>query len=142
MRVLAGGTLYHRDRLETTVGILWETELCHTRMEELTRPDFRHHHIASTSLNVHLFEHRVPLTLHKNMSKMVDSLDKVLEKATGRIDSLVGKVEAIKKQKRGSGRGGILEVNNKLTNLLPLDPIDCHPHIKVFSRSSRGTVEL
>ena len=92
VRVSAGGALDHGDKLEATVDILWATGLCHTRMHELTLAEFRHHHIVSTSLNIHLFEHRVPLTVHKKLLKRVEALEKV-------VNSFPSKLEATRKQK-------------------------------------------
>ena len=69
VRVSASGALDHGDKLETTVDILWGTGLCHTRMPDLAQSEFKHHHIMSTSLNIQLFEHRVPLTVYKKAKK-------------------------------------------------------------------------
>ena len=92
VRVSAGGVLDHGDKLEVTVDILWATELCHTKMHELTLAEFRHHHIVSTSLNIHLFEHRVPLTVRKKVLKRVEALENV-------ANSFLIKSEAARKQK-------------------------------------------
>ena len=92
VRVSAGEALDHSDKLEATVDILWVTGLCHTRMHELTLAEFRHHHIVSTSLNIHLFEHRVPLTVHKKLLKRVEALEKS-------VNSFPSKLEAARKQK-------------------------------------------
>ena len=51
--VSAMGALDHGGILETKVDILWVTGLFHTKMTELAKAEFRHHHVVSSSLNIH-----------------------------------------------------------------------------------------
>ena len=100
MQVSAGGVLDHGNKLEATVDILWATWLCYTRIQELTMAKFRQHHVVLISLNIHLFEHCVPLTVHKKVVKRVEVLEKALVSATSTINSLVSKVEAVARKQK------------------------------------------
>ena len=60
--MLVSGALDHGDMLETTADIIWAKDICYIKMEELDQAEFKH--IVSTSLNIHLFEVNVPLSVH------------------------------------------------------------------------------
>ena len=67
-------------------------------MEELTQDDVSHQHIVLMSLHIHLFKHRVPLSLSKKAIKRMENMENSLKEVASRIDSLLRKVEVVAKR--------------------------------------------
>ena len=61
--------------------------------------DFRNHHIVSTALNIHFFEHRVPTAVYEKTKKKVNDLEAKCLSLEKRLDSVVGTVAGLKKKR-------------------------------------------
>ena len=55
--------------------VIWATGRCNMRIQELTQDGSRHHVMMSSALNHHLFNHRVPLTVHETAVKQIATLE-------------------------------------------------------------------
>ena len=98
VRSPAAEALSQYDRIETATDILWATGQSHVRMQELILADFRHHQVVATALNVHLFEHRVPMTIHAKMDTRVRALENTKGKDV--ISSLQAKLTAVEAENK------------------------------------------
>ena len=85
------------------------------RMQELTQDGFRHHGVMSSALNHHLFNHRVPLTVHEAAVKRISTLEAQVKTTASENHSLLNKFKELEKKvaamghkvgnKRGNGGG-------------------------------------
>ena len=100
VRVFGEDALDADDKHEATVDVLWATGLCQMRMAEMKAADFRNHHVVSTALNIHLFEHRVPYSVFDRVKAKADALESKVESLEKRLDSVIGTVATLKKAKK------------------------------------------
>ena len=63
--------------------------MCRAMMQCLMLAEFRHRLIVSILLNIYLFEHHVPLAVHKKVVKRVDTLEKKVDSLIIKVDGLV-----------------------------------------------------
>ena len=79
------------------------------RMLELTNDGFRHHGVMSSALNHHLFNHRVPLTVHEAALRRITALEGSIKSTTSESHSLSNKFKDLEKKVAAMGQ----RVNNR-----------------------------
>ena len=60
-------------------------------MKELMEVGFRHHGVMSSALNHHLFNHRVPLSVHETAVKRIAAVEVQVKLMTSENHGLVNK---------------------------------------------------
>ena len=105
----------HNNKVDQLAEVIWATGQCNMRMQELTQDGFRHHGVMSSALNHHLFNHRVPLTVHEAAVKRISTLEVQVKTTASENHSLLNKFKELEKKvaamghkvgnKRGNGGG-------------------------------------
>ena len=116
VRSPAAEALSQMERVETTTDILWASARCHKRMQELILADFRHHPVVATALNVHLFEHRVPLSIHSKLVARVIKLESEGGKSGSATDKLQAKLTKLEAENR-TMKSGLDSLRSQLAEL-------------------------
>ena len=112
VRMGAASAKSHTNRIDQMAEVIWATGQCNMRMLELINDGFRHHGVMSSALNHHLFNHRVPLTVHEAALKRISALESSIKSTTSENHSLVNKFKDLEKrvssmsQKLNSRGGG------------------------------------
>ena len=112
VRMGAASAKSHTNRIDQMAEVIWATGQCNMRMQELTEVGFKHHGVMSSALNHHLFNHRVPLTVHEVAVKRITLLEQQIKVTTSENHALVNKFKDMEKrmtalgQKVGSRNGG------------------------------------
>ena len=81
-----------RDKFVKCARYLWASLQAHRIQQEFTRVEFRGHPIIAPIVNLHLFKHRVPVTLYRKSEARIKSLEDTVEKLRKDHDKLVTKV--------------------------------------------------